>query len=395
MARRRGYRTSIYQIGNSADHTEILRFIPRFPGLVVLHEYMLHHLMRLPALSLAGATAFVEEMRYCYGRRGEVMARQLLAAAEDDEIWSYPLFERLVDASLGVIVHSQATKQRIHASRPLARVSVVPHPLSLHGQAIPDADQKAAFRAGLGLPPDALLVASFGEVTPSKGVDVALRAFRRLRQTHDNAFYLLVGEVSSAYRELSEELAGELGRGVVPTGRLSLEKFLEFMAQCDVAVNLRFPTGGETSGSCVRMLGLGIAVIVTNVGWFAEIPDDCCAKVDPGADEEELLAACLLELADNPGLRRAMGSNASRWCRRHHSLAASARAYAGVVEELDGSEAKPYRPVPPLASYPESDVSSALVAEISGAVAELGVTEEHVEVLEDLARTLVELDLDQ
>ena len=63
------------------------------------------------------------------------------------------------------------------------------------------------------------------------------------------------------------------------------ERLWSLMAACDVCVNLRSPTMGETSGSVIRQLSLGKPVVVSDVGWFAELPDDVALKV-PVDDEE-------------------------------------------------------------------------------------------------------------
>ena len=46
------------------------------------------------------------------------------------------------------------------------------------------------------------------------------------------------------------------------------------MAACDACINLRAPTMGETSGTAVRALALGKPLVVSDVGWFAELPDE-------------------------------------------------------------------------------------------------------------------------
>ena len=58
------------------------------------------------------------------------------------------------------------------------------------------------------------------------------------------------------------------------------------MAACDVLVNLRYPTMGETSGSVIRALSLGKPLVVSDVGWFRELPDDVVLKVP--VDEYEV-----------------------------------------------------------------------------------------------------------
>ena len=58
------------------------------------------------------------------------------------------------------------------------------------------------------------------------------------------------------------------------------------MAACDVLVNLRSPTMGETSGSVIRGLSLGKPMLVSDLGWFSELPDDVVLKIP--VDEYEV-----------------------------------------------------------------------------------------------------------
>ena len=68
------------------------------------------------------------------------------------------------------------------------------------------------------------------------------------------------------------------------------------MAACDVLVNLRSPTMGETSGSVIRGLSLGKPMLVSDVGWFSELPDGVALKI-PVDEYEVATIAAALELA--------------------------------------------------------------------------------------------------
>jgi glycosyltransferase involved in cell wall biosynthesis len=383
--------TVLYQLGNNRDyHAAIYRILLEHPGVVVLHEFVLHHLVRDLTLFAGDPEAYVREMRYAYGRTGEAMARRCLATGVPLDPWSYPLFERTVDASLGVIVHNRFTRDRVLASRPLARTAVVPHHLSL--DALP-ATSAGEARAALVIEPGTFAVATFGFLTAAKRPEVLLRAFARLRREHPEARLLIVGEVSPHF-DFDRVFTPELREGVTVTGRLELDRFLLYMQACDVAVNLRHPTAGETSGTVVRLLGLGKPLIVNDTGAFAELPDDGCAKVDLGDNEEELLLAYLRRLAADEPLRRRMGENARRHMAAHHSLAGSARGYADFLRATVESGAKPFRAVPPLTPYPEDDVLSDLVLETTVEMADLGVEEGDEELLREVAAAMVELGLD-
>ena len=390
-----GYDALVYQLGNSITyHGEIYRLLLKYPGIVVLHEYMLHNLIRAIPRGGADITSYREEMRYCYGQTGAVMARELFEAGDSPELWSFPLFERAVDASLALIVHNETTRRRILASRPCTRVAVVPHHLSLGGLSALTSEEQVRVRARLGLPQEGFLVASFGHVTPAKRVDISLKAFARLRLHRPDAVYVLAGEISPEYAELPDLLTNAKGNGVIVTGRLLLQELLELMATCDVAINLRHPTGGETSGACMRLLGLGKPLIVSDDGWFSEIPNDCCAKVEIGAAEDEHLASLLRVLADDPGLRGRMGHNARRWAHLNHRLDDSARGYAEFVEKVITDVPDTYEPAPPLKPYDVADPALQLIVEISGAITQLGVSETDRDVQRAVAEALVSLNLD-
>jgi hypothetical protein len=107
----------VYHLGNNRDfHTAIYRGLLRVPGIVVLHDLVLHHLVRDLTLYAGDPAAYQEEMRYAYGRTGELQARRSIASGVPLDPWSFPLFERVVDRSLGILVHNRFTAERVLAS---------------------------------------------------------------------------------------------------------------------------------------------------------------------------------------------------------------------------------------------------------------------------------------
>lgn len=407
---------ALYHLGNNRDyHAAIYRTLLAQPGVVVLHEFVLHHLVRDLTLHAGDPAAYVRELRYAYGLSGEAVARRCLETGVPLDPWAYPLFERVVDRSRGLIVHNRTTERRVQASRPLARLATVPHHLSLRGVSglaadtanaadaanragretprAADAAELQAARAALGFPPEAFVVASFGFLTAAKRPGLLLRAFARLRREAPHARLLLVGEVSPHF-DFASLAIPDLMAGVSVTGRLELADFLRYMAAADLAVNLRHPSAGETSGTLIRLLGMGKPVVVSNTGAFAEVPDGCCAKVDVGDGEEELLLAYLRRLAADEPLRRQMGDNARRHVATHHSLAASARAYADFLHATVATGAAPFRALPPLAPYPPEDILSDLIRDLAADLSDLGLAETDDDLLAPFAAALVDLDLD-
>jgi glycosyltransferase involved in cell wall biosynthesis len=393
VTRKQPYDAVLYHIGNHAKyHGTIYHTLLEYPGIVVLHEYVLHHLIQGITLARGNPRAYLQEMRYCYGRTGAYLARLMIDTGWEVNAWTYPLFERVVDASLGVIVHNEYTRQRVLASRPLARIAKVNSPFC--PDAVPNScGDTSALRRALGLPEDAFVIASFGFITPQKRLESCLRAFARLRQALPQTVYFLVGEVSPYYN-LQPLLDSELRDGVILTGRVSLESFLQYMAAADLAVNLRYPTAGETSATLIRLMGLGKPVIVSNVGAFAEYPDDCCAKVDVDETEEEMLLAMMHALAGNEDLRRQMGANARRYVQTHHTPEEAAQSY---VEFIRGIAASP--PTPPAAMTPmdwpsEDDVLAGVIADVAAEMVNLQIGEDR-DFMQEIASVIVDLNMDQ
>jgi glycosyltransferase involved in cell wall biosynthesis len=91
---------------------------------------------------------------------------------------------------------------------------------------------------------------------------------------------------------------------------------------------------GETSAIVIRALALGKPVIVSDVGWFAELPDDVALKAAPDELEVDRLVAALETLAQ-PGVREMMGSKARELALAEHDLERVAGLYAAALDRTD------------------------------------------------------------
>ena len=386
---------TLYQIGNEPGfHGAIYEMALQEPGIVVLHEFMLQHLIRGITIDRRRAPEWVGLMRAVYGEKGESLARRYLGTGAQRDLWGYPLFEPIVDVSQGVIVHNQTARDRIRASRPKAKIEVVPHLLLRDSSMDPlPAGERTALRQRLGIPESAFVVASFGLMSEAKRLEVVLASFASLRRRVAEARLYLVGD-TSPFQGLESLLAGDLGQGVVVTGRQGMDRFVEYMQAVDVAVNLRHPSGGETSGTALRLLGLGQAVIVSDVGWLGEVPDDSVVRVPVDDHEEQLLLAALWALAEEPALRAQLGANARRWVLAQHAPDRVAERYIQAIQRL--SACKPRRSVGWLnqALVNESpSVQETIVGEVGEALFDLGAEESDEEILGETALALEDLGL--
>ena len=214
------------------------------------------------------------------------------------------------------------------------------------------------------------VVGCFGNINASKRIPQLLEAFAALRSTHPAAKLLLVGA------DLDARLAQLALDGAERIDYVDERRLWALMGACGVCVSLRAPTMGETSGSVIRALVLGKPLVVSDVGWFAELPDEVALKVPVDAHEAETLGAALELLASNERARTAMGDAARAYVAAEHDLDRSAEAYVAALEEAVGAET----------------VRDAVVGEVAEAAAEVGIAQEGEEAAE-IARLLNEVRL--
>ena len=88
------------------------------------------------------------------------------------------------------------------------------------------------------------------------------------------------------------------------------------------------------SGTAIRALTLGKSLVVSDVGWFSELPGDVALKVAPGDGEIERLSLALETLCD-PAVRERMGAHA-RELAAEHDVEHVAGLYASALEEAAG-----------------------------------------------------------
>jgi glycosyltransferase involved in cell wall biosynthesis len=324
---RKRYHVCLYHMGNHpAYHEPIYSALLRYPGVTVLHELDLHAFY----LTRSGPAVYVREMGYACGLDGARRARLVSAGKLDTSNDLPPLFNRIADVSLGLIVHTEYARQRILAESPRARVAYIPLAASLPSSSAPTG-KPGLFEA---FPPGVIVLASFGYVAPSKRIEVVLRALAQLRNEMSNVRYILVGEQVPGcnFGPLIEELG--LTDIVHLTGFVDDAAFQVYLNTIDIGINLRTgPTGGEMSATLVRLLASSRPTIVSDVGGFAALPDKCVVKLRQDTSEVEQLVAALRYLAANPHGRAAYGEAARQYVQRECSFESVAHRYTAFIRE--------------------------------------------------------------
>ena len=366
----RGTDLALYHVGNNPDaHAWIVDALRRRPGVVVLHDFVLHHLVAGMTVGRRDGHGYLDAMEREHGVVGRLLAHGVLDK-RIPPLWEsrpadFPLPWFVLDDATGVIVHSATVRDGLRRVGYEGPVSLVPHP----AWPVPGVEPE---RVAAGP-----VVGCFGVVNASKRIPELLEAFARLRRTHPDAVLLLVGPTAPAF-----DLERRLQRLGLPESGLVREEWVDearlwrLLAGVDVCVNLRHPTMGETSGSVIRALSLGKPLVVSDVGWFSELPDEVALKVPVDETESDVLAAALDLLVTREDAREEMGRSAAGLARREHDLERVAERYAAALEEAAGGDA----------------VNEAVLRDVSKAAADVGISPAGPEAGE-IARRLAEVEL--
>ena len=337
-ARAEGYDAVLYAIGdNAAFHTYVYEALRRVPGVVILHDTTLHRFMIGRTLNKGDTDGYLDEMDYAYGLRDLRIAEQVLAGYGEALIARYPLIERVVDLAQGVIVHNDYAHRQVLQRRPTAQVTCIGQHFFLP-PGFPKQVDPAALRAEMGLT-ERFIIASFGIFVPDKRLDSCLGAFARFVQKHPHSTYLFAGNYQDYDLPGKVQTLG-LDDHVVITGWLDPIRFTELMFITDVGVHLRYPHIGGTPFSPVRMMGLGVPTIISDIRPLAGFPEGCCIKVPPDEYEEDTLLTCFEFLASQPDIRRQLGENGRRFLATYHNAREIARQYLAFIEQTVTAEAK-------------------------------------------------------
>jgi glycosyltransferase involved in cell wall biosynthesis len=316
-----------YHAGNNHLHREIYRRALHQPGIVVLHDAVLHHFF----LGIGGSAQYVDEFVYNYGEwlRGEAerLWRRRSQSAQDPAYFRWAMLRRLGDRSKLVLVHNAAAETLVRQHAPMAQVRVIPH---LFEAPAPVEDWEwLRLRSEHGLN-GAVLVGVLGYLRESKRVIPLIDAVARLRRSGLDLRLLVAGRWASD--ELARAAADRLRQPwVLRLPYLSERSFWLWAHALDVCVNLRYPAAGETSGIAIRLMGIGRPVVMTAGEETAALPAGCCIRIDGGLAEADMLEAALLWLARNPVAARQIGEAARRWIAQEHSPARVVRKLRDLI----------------------------------------------------------------
>ncbi len=281
----------IFQLGNSMHCFPVVQALYRYRGTALFHEIVLHHMLRYCYLLNNQLEEYRRELRFCYGPNAERIEKELsiesLSIKEYDILLKkYPLIGRVLHASSSASCLSPYAESIIEDAFRPGRTCVIGHPLS----PLPEID----------IPPKPfdICIGLLGSNHPGRNLPEVLESVELFRREIPEAGLLLIG---CGYPENIPEWA-------VNCGRLPESEYQGWIRTLDYAVDMRYPTCGETSGSLLEAMRAGVPSIVTATGSFLNIPSDAVLRV-PCDNMVQGLSQTLSYLHARPELRKTMSAN--------------------------------------------------------------------------------------
>jgi glycosyltransferase involved in cell wall biosynthesis len=333
----------VYHIGNNPlFHGSIWQLSRQHRGLIVLHDLRLHHffdgLYRVKWRDLEGYLAVMERYYGDEGRLDAELCYRSEAVNINEMAERYPLTKLATENALGVLVHTREAFELLKAES-LCPVAYAPLPFSAAtGPArVPTSsqseapDQREQEQIGpdeRGTPRDGspYRLILFGYLGRNRRLSAVLKALAELPQKEK--FHLdIYGQVLDDQKRLRSEIrALGLKRLVTVHGFVPETELDQALAHAHLAINLRYPTMGEASGSQLRIWAHALPSLVTKVGWYASLPSETVAFVRPRDEEVEDIKSHLGAFLSQPERFRQMGLEGKRKLLEEHSPESYARA---------------------------------------------------------------------
>jgi glycosyltransferase involved in cell wall biosynthesis len=342
--RQTSYYSWLFQMGNSSFHAYMYEILLQHSGITVLHDFCLHDFIQwLLVHQHRDFQRYVDEMVYAYGEEGrtaiEMVQKGELSHARVMEV--FPLNERALSSSKGIIVHSESAKRALLKDRSphlAARVRQINQGMVV--PAVPGPEQKDALKRTFAIPEDAFVIGTFGIMAEPKQLELGLRAIQRLQRQHTDLYYIGVGRfLSPGYEASISHLYRNLGLTdrVAFVGHVDMKSFYNYLFVCDVVLSLRHPSRGETSAAMLRAMSCGVPTIVNDVAALSDLSGDTVIKLATDPPLEEELLEKLGRLIDDKDYRDRVGAAARQHIIDHHAWESIAKEYADFIDRVEAT----------------------------------------------------------
>jgi len=331
------YDAILYHLGNNRFHQYIYDTLIENPGIVVAHDAFIGDLISYMTIGKGDTNSYIEHMVYCVGEKGRKIAENAIASKTFPN-YEYPLLKKVADCSIALIVHSDFAKKSISKESPNAFIKKINLPTSIK-QVMSQAKKK-----DFNISNDTIIISTFGFVARHKRLEMVLRAFAKFTEINPNSKFFIVGSfLEKNYFEEVKNIIKELKiSDKVVIKSEYVEDLVSYIQISDVVIQTRYPTAGETSAMVLEIMSIGKPVIVSNIGWFSELPDDASIKIKIDENEEKSIINAFTKLVSDRSFNEKLGSKAKEYIKNEHDPEKIAYEIIDFLSHITSIERKKY-----------------------------------------------------
>ncbi len=280
--------TVIYNMGNSRNSVKIYNLMKMKPGIVILHDRTYHNFFAYYYVEhLKRSDLYLDSLRILYG---EDVAKEAERKLEKGELfWEgeasvlYPMVELIFPYSKAIVVHSEEFSEKIR-NEFLGPVLYVPFPFRLK-------KRRQKFRTYH----KRFIFLSYGFLGKNRMIDDVVEAIGKNKKIKDRIIYIIAGYMEDSLKDKIVQIIKRysLEDNVKILGFVSERKLRKLLSECFLCINLRKFSSEVVSWSFFEQVDAEKPVVVSDTGFFKEIPDDLVFKVRSPEQLEEVFLKVL------------------------------------------------------------------------------------------------------
>ncbi len=300
------YDRTIICMGNSEFHSSALDSLCLAGGEVFLHDIRLTGLYWWRAFASRGES-FAEALERMYGDRlpGELVGAQHIGD-RDAERLGIRMLRDVIEHADRIWVQSQFAREVVlneaeghEIESPPVEVVSFPFPAAFPGTPMREEG----------------LIVSMGVVSSVKHCDRLVAGLPEVKRAVPGARLAFVGPIGEGEEAWLRGMAADLSVAddLIITGPVSPSEYATWLLRADIAVQLREISNGEGSFTAAEAMANSVPVIVSDVGWCGELPDEAVVKSPVGASPELLAGQIVALMALAPARRDDLVQRAARY----------------------------------------------------------------------------------
>lgn len=298
----------IYQVGDNYDfHQGCIEWLRVLPGIICLHDFFLGHLF----YSYAKDHREKSRLELSVWYESKIVNNFFNYSNSEDFIENTrekaPMLEWICSMAQGVITHSSWGVDRILKSCFGPVYSV---PLAYDAPGILMAPSVFPNK----LNNDIFNILTVGHINSNKRVTKVIQAIGKSGILRERTVYRLVGKITKNMENKLSKLAKKYRVNLIISGEIDEATLAKNFQMADVSCCLRWPSLEAASASTIESMLYGKPTLVTDTGFYSELPDSCVKKIDPQNEIPSLQSALEL-LYKNKTYRNELGIRAKEYAK--------------------------------------------------------------------------------